>query len=256
MPSLFRAARNWVDRIHMNASTLGERGGRRVIVKRRRTGSGLVMRMANVFFRLARNPVEALASRQAWRDWEVQCFRRLHGPEYTAGTDPSGTAWIEMLPGHSLEQQLTAGTLTGDMLRAAGAELRRAHQESCDHYGGSWSHGDPHCGNFLFEPATGRARLIDFEVRHLRSLSAADRHADDVLVVLQDVCGRCSATAWPELAGGLLDGYGDASITARLREKVQIPRGIPRVWWAVRTTWMRRPELERRMSELMTLLPA
>ena len=255
MAVFLRAFRDWVDRIHVNASSIGERDGRRVVVKRRRTGAGLVLRLANGFFRLAKNPVEAVTGRAAWRQWEVDCFRRLHGPRYLAGTDPNGSAWIEVLPGVSLGDKLAAGTLLPAMVHAAGEELRRAHGEACPHYDAPWSHGDAHSGNFLFDEATGRARLIDFEVRHLRSIPAPDRHADDVLVLLQDICGRCPAEAWRPLATGLLEGYGDADVTRRLRNKLRVPRGIPRLWWAVRTTWMRRPELERRLSELMTLLP-
>lgn len=247
--------RDWVDQIHLNASSLSEREGRRVVVKQRRRGAGMVMRFANAFFRAAQNPVEALASRDAWRNWEVDCFRRLHGPRFSAGIDENGSAWVEVLPGESLDAKLSDGTLGAEMLRAAGVELRRAHREECPHYGTWWSHGDPHSGNFLYDAQSGRARLIDFEVRHLRSLSAEDRHADDVLVLLQDVCGRCPAESWRSFAAALLEGYGEPEVTARLRGRTRIPGGIPRIWWAVRTTWMRRPELERRMSELATLLP-
>ena len=239
----------------MNDASLSERAGRRVVVKRRRAGSGLIMRGANAFFRLAKNPIEALANRAAWREWEVSCFRRLHGPQFSAGADENGSAWVEVLPGVSLGEKLNSAALTAPMLRAAGIELRRAHAEQCPHYGTWWSHGDPHSGNFLFDEETGRARLIDFEVRHLRSLSAADRHADDVFVLLQDVCGRCPAAAWGTLANALLEGYGALDVAARIRGKARVPRGIPRLWWAVRTTWMRRPELERRMRELIQILP-
>jgi hypothetical protein len=212
------------------------------------------MRFANAFFRAARNPVEAIASRQTWQRWEVDCYLRLHGPEFSAGMDESGTAWIEVLPGQSLGESLSAGTLDGEMLRAAGEELRRAHQQACPHYGGGWSHGDPHSGNFLYDPASRRARLIDFEVRHLRDLPEEERHADDVLVLLQDVCGRCDANQWPSLAAALIEGYGDEKITSGILNRLKIPGGIPRVWWAVRTTWMKREELERRLEQLRQIL--
>jgi hypothetical protein len=255
MASMLSALRRWVDQIHLNASFRDERDGRAVVVKRRRLGSGLVMRFANAFFRLARNPVEALTDRGEWRRWEVDCFTLLHGPRYSAGVDPAGTTWIEVLPGTCLSDELTAGTLQPSMLAAAGNELRRAHAQACPHYQNAWSHGDPHSGNFLYEEETGRARLIDFEVRHLRHLPSDERHADDLLVLLQDVCGRCPAEDWPLLAGALIEGYGRTEITARIRERLHVPRGIPRLWWAVRTTWMRRPELEERMTQLASLLP-
>lgn len=254
MGSLLSSARDWVDHIHLNASSRGERDGRAVVVKRRRVGSGWVMRFANAFFRAARNPIEALTDRSEWQRWEVECFTRLHGPEFQAGTEEGGTAWIEVLPGYCLADHLVAGTLEPAMLASAGAELRRAHAQTCPHYRGAWSHGDPHTGNFLYDAATKRARLIDFEVRHLRSLPAEARQADDVLVLLQDVCGRCQGDRWVDLARGLLDGYGSREVTGRLRQALRVPGGIPRLWWAVRTTWMPRPQLEHRLAQLAALL--
>lgn len=250
MASLFDSARAWVDGIHLNVSLRAERGGRAVLLKRRRTGAWLVMRLANVFFRCARNPVEAIASTAEWRRWEDQWFRRLHGPEFAAGTDPDGTLWTELLPGENLSHHLASGTLQPAHLAAAGAELRRAHAVACKYHNGGWSHGDSHTGNFIFDAPTGRARLVDFEVRHLKSLPENERHADDLLVLLQDVCGRCPAEAWLPLAGAFLDGYGRPEIAALLGEKFHVPRGIPRLWWAVRTTWMPRAELQRRLALL------
>jgi len=208
------------------------------------------MELANVFFRLARNPVEALSRAADWREWEVNWFRRLHGPEFVAGTDPDGTVWVEMLPGENLFRRLVKGTLQPAHLAAAGAELRRAHGLECAHHRSGWSHGDPHTGNFLFDAASGRARLIDFEVRHLRGFPERERHADDLLVLLQDVCGLCHEADWLPLAGAFLAGYGREEIVALLFEKLHVPRGIPRLWWAVRTTWMPRAELERRFALL------
>ena len=250
MASRLASARAWVDRIHLNRSTRGHREGRAVLLKRRRWIAGMVMRFANVFFRMARNPVEAIANSAEWRRWEMEWFRRLHGPDFSAGSELAGTLWMDVLPGESLAHHLAQGTLRPAHLAAAGAELRRAHAVHCAYHRGGWSHGDSHTGNFIFDAGTGRARLVDFEVRHLRDLPENERHADDLLVLLQDVCGRCSAEAWLPLAGAFLDGYGRPEITALLPKKLHLPRGVPRVWWAVRTTWMPRVELERRIVAL------
>lgn len=256
MGSWLKSARAWVDQIHLNDARRDQRQGRPVVVKRRRWAASGVMRLANAFFRLAKNPVEALASANAWRAWEVDCFLRLHGPEFGAGADASGTTWMHVLPGTSLDREFANGTLTPAMLDAAATELRRAHALPCPHYGGRWSHGDPHTGNFLFDSDTGRARLIDFEVRHLLSLPEDERHADDLLVLLQDVCGRCPAAAWPTLARAFLDAYGRPAITGKLKERLRIPSGVPRLWWAVRTTWLPQRELQRRIAELATIVDA
>ena len=222
--------------------------------KRRRRAAWFVMRVANVFFRAARNPVEAIVDDAEWRKWEVDCFRMLHAPEFDAVCDPAGLPRIAMMPGRDLSQQLAAGSLRPEHLAAAGAELRRAHLLHSPHFSGGWSHGDPHTGNFLFDPATGRARLVDFEMRHHRDLPEARRHADDLLVLLQDVCGRCTGSAWLPLARAFASGYGRDEIVALLPDLLHVPHGIPRVWWAVRTTWMWRAELERRMGELRAAL--
>jgi hypothetical protein len=250
MASLIAAARSWVDQIHLNASSPGERAGLAVWTKRRRFAAGVMMRMANLFFRLARNPVEAIANAGEWRRWEIECFARLHGPEFPSGCDANGTVWVAVLPGECLSSHLAAGTLTAEMMSAAARELRRVHGLACPRYGGAWSHGDPHSGNFLYDAVAGRARLIDFEVRHSRSLGADERHADDLLVLLQDVCGRSGADAWLPLAVAFLDSYDRPEIVARVAKKLRVPRGIPRLWWAVRTSWMPRAELERRLAKL------
>ncbi len=255
MASLLATARNWVDHFHVNAGARMEREGRLVWLKRRRWMAGPLMRVANGFFWLAGNPVEALVKKHAWRTWEVECFGRLHGPEFQAGCDPAGRPWMEILPGKDLSARLDARTLTRDMLAAAAVELRRAHAVDCPYYGGAWSHGDAHSGNFLYDDKSERARIIDFEVRHRRTLPAEDRHADDVMVLLQDVCGRCRAEDWPGFAAAIVEGYGARLITMRLRDRLRVPRAIfPRLWWALRTTWMARVELERRLEALRELV--
>ncbi len=223
--------------------------------KRRRRAAWLLMRVANGFFRLAGNPVEALVGGAAWRAWEVECFGLLHGPEFAA-REEGRRVRLALLPGGSLSDRLAAGALTPAMLGAAAAELRRAHGLYCGHFGAAWSHGDPHTGNFIFDAATGRARLIDFEMRHARVLGAEERHADDLLVLLQDVCGRCPAEAWLPLALAFLQSYERAEIVERVRERLRVPRGIPRLWWAVRTSWMGRRELEGRIGALALALGA
>ena len=223
--------------------------------KRQRRAAWLVMRVANGFFRLAGNPVEALVRGLDWRAWEMECFALLHGPEFAA-REAGKRVRLDVLPGESLSQRLAAGSLSPTMLAAAAVELRRAHGLHSGHFGARWSHGDPHTGNFIYDGETGRARLIDFEMRHLSSLSADERHADDLLVLLQDVCGRCTADAWLPLALAFLQSYGRPEIVDRVRDKLRVPHGVARLWWAVRTSWMRRAELERRIGALALALAA
>ena len=136
------------------------------------------------------------------------------------------------------------------MLEAAARELRRAHSRYCADFGSLWSHGDPHVGNFIYDEESGRARLIDFEVMHHPAMTAEERHADDLLVFLQDMVGRISGDLWMPSARAFLQAYGEPRIIDRLRSRLVIPRGLARVWWAVRTTFMPPRELRRRIAEL------
>jgi hypothetical protein len=121
----------------------------------------------------------------------------------------------------------------------------------CSHFpDGAWSHGDPHAGNFVYEEGVDRARLIDFEVRHDAALSAEERHADDLLVFLQDIAGRIPPEQWLPGAEAFLDGYGRLEVVERLRERLVVPGGLARIWWAVRTTYMAPSELRRRIGAL------
>jgi tRNA A-37 threonylcarbamoyl transferase component Bud32 len=254
MSTLVTSAGHWIDRVRVNQSTRTQRAGRPIVMKKRR---GFVawplLSAANIFFRAVENPVRTLVTARDWCAWEIESFLRLHGPEFESGAEADGAVWMHILPGESLEHHLVARTLTPAMLAEAGRELRRAHALPCAFHGAAWSHGDPHTGNFVHDGT--RARLIDFEMRHLRGLTEAERHADDLLVLLQDVCGRCAADDWLPLAAGWLEGYAPSpEIRTRLRAKLHVPRGLPRFWWAVRTTWMPRPELERRIGALAELL--
>jgi hypothetical protein len=76
------------------------------------------------------------------------------------------------------------------MLESAAKECRRAHQFWRDEFGASWWHGDASMPNVIYEEKTRRARLMDFEIMHKRSLPATTRHADDLLVFLLDMVDK------------------------------------------------------------------
>lgn len=257
MSLLFAAAACFAERIKVNAITRETRDGRRLWIKRRRRSAPVALACANRFFRLAGNPVQAITDLSAWQRWEVECFLTLHGSRYHAFADGTQAVAAEEIPGVSLAHHLHRATLAPAMTAAAARELRRAHATSCGIFGAGWSHGDPHAGNFLYDAAANRARLIDFEVRHDVALAPEERHADDLLVFLQDVVGRVSADAWLPLATAFLDAYDRPEILARLVPRLILPRGIPRVWWAVRTSYLPSLELTRRLALLrQTLLTA
>ena len=250
MSRILSAAGALVDRIKINAVSRECRDGRALWIKRRRWTARPIMACANRFFRLAGNPVQALDDLAMWQRWEVDCFLRLHGAHFLAFADGAYAVAAEEVPGESLACHLNAGTLTPRMLEAAGGELRRAHAAECATFRGSWSHGDPHAGNFIYDAADDRARLIDFEVMHDPTICADERHADDLLILLQDMLGRIAAEQWLPNAHAFFAGYGRPEIVARLRKTLVMPHGLPRVWWAVRTTYLQSAELERRIRAL------
>ena len=246
-----------MDRIKINSLTREMRDGRAIWIKRRRAVAGPIMTLANGFFRIVGNPVRALTDRAEWQRWEVDCFLQLHGENHRAFRCDDHSVAADELPGRSLSQHLDAGTITEEMLAAAGRELRRAHEWNCAAFDGAkWSHGDPHSGNFIYDPHEDRARLIDFEVMHRAALSAGERHADDLLVFLQDMMGRIAADRWLPCAAAFLQTYDRPEIIAQLARRLVLPSGLARIWWAVRTTYLPRAELARRLAELRASLPA
>jgi hypothetical protein len=254
MSRILTAAGAIVDRIKVNAVSREWRDGRPVWIKQRNRMAAPIMACANRFFRLAGNPIRALDDLASWQRWEVDCFLRLHGDGFRAFADGPRSVAADEVPGTSLSKHLTAGTLNPRMLAAAARELRRAHEGSCPAFAGWWSHGDPHSGNFVYDAATDRARLIDFEVMHHPAILADERHADDLLIFLQDMVGRISAEQWLPSAQAFLAAYGRSEIVARLRDKLVVPRGVARVWWAVRTTYLAPAELRRRTEALRASL--
>ena len=250
MSRILQAAGAVVDCIKINEISRQCRGGHAVWIKQRRWTAGPIMACANRFFRLAGNPVQAIEDAATWRRWEVGCFLRLHGEHFHAFVEGSRAVIADEVPGRSLSHHLDARTITPGMLAAAARELRRAHAADCDVFHGLWSHGDPHSGNFVYEDSADLARLIDFEVMHLPAVPAALRHADDLLVLLQDMVGRIGAADWLPCAHAFLDGYARPEIITLLRNRLVVPRGLPRMWWAVRTTYMSTAELERRVRVL------
>lgn len=256
MNRLFFAAGAIVDRIKINAIAREVRDGKAVWIKRRRMSAAPLMRCANAFFGLAHAPLQAIACTKAWQRWEVESFLLLHGSEgFRAFREGTASVGAEEMPGINLTCALDSGGFTPKMSAAAARELRRAHLLECEQMKGGWSHGDPHIGNFIYEESQDRARLIDFEVMHDLSLSADERHADDLLVFLQDMAGRISAVKWKKCAYAFVMGYDRPEITRRLIPKLTLPSSLmPRVWWLVRTTFLPPVELVRRLSELRAQL--
>src|SRR5256885_14341684 len=124
----------------------------------------------------------------------------------------------EKLPGEDMFSLMIHGRLTRRMIRAAAREFRRAHQLDSDYFGGPWSHGDATMANVIYEDATDKARLIDFETVHDKSLPAPARHADDLFVFLLDLIAMSSRRRWRPLALEFVRAYGDPVVLSELQK--------------------------------------
>lgn len=243
-----------IEGIRVNAISREVRDGRPFIVKRRRRTAWPLLRIANLFFQLAKNPAYVCEEASAWQRWESGCFKLLHGDQFHVFTEGVRTVRAEMLPGRSLVVHLEAGTFSEAMVVAAACELRRGHGLHSPEFRGAWSHGDPNLANVLFDTSENRARLIDFEIIHYRSLPAAERHAADLLVFLQDLLGCVAAADWRPLAQDFLQAYDCPAILPFLKRQLEIPRGIPRVWWWIRTNYVPGRVLRERIATLREVL--
>jgi len=256
MRRLLTAAGSAIDLIRINAISNEMRDGRAVWVKRRRAGSHHIVQCANLFFRWAGNPVYVWGRVENWQQWEIYCFRLLNGDRFLAFAEGPRAVCAERLPGTSLSDHLDEGSLSTGMLVAAAHEFKRVHTLWCPELDGPWSHGDPHMANFLYDEAADRARLIDFEVMHRKSLSPEERHADDLLVFLQDMVGRLSEEQWLPYALCFVSAYGGApGVVEALKGRLVIrPGTAARVWWAIRTRYMNSAVLKRRVDSLRRVL--
>ena len=91
---------------------------------------------------------------------------------------------------------------------------------------------------------------------HDRCLSSAERHADDLLVFLQDLVGRISADRWLPAAACFLQSYQHREVIEALKRRLVVPKGVPRVWWAIRTSYIKPSELNRRVALLREVIDA
>ena len=247
---LAEVATRLVEALAINSITEKARRGRRVIVKRRNLHSEQLADLTNLYFHMAEIPIRFWSKVEEWQRWEVGCFEMLNGDRYRAYASGTRCVIAEKLPGESLWIHLNRGTLTRRMLQAAGAEFRRAHQFWSDYFRGCWSHGDGTTQNVLYDPKTDRARLIDFEIVHEKSLATAARQADDLLVFLLDMVGIVPSRQWLPFSMTFLEAYSDVKVIAQLRKQLDLPGGLAWIWWGVRTNFTNHGKVKQRLASL------
>ncbi len=247
---LANVATRLVEAIALNSVWEKRRGGRVVVYKRRNLHSEQLADLTNLYFRVANIPIRFWSKLDEWRRWEVDCFEMLNGDHFHACATGKRCVVAEKLPGESLWEHLNRGTLTRKMLRAAAFEFRRAHQFWSDEFRGRWSHGDASITNLIYDAKTNRARFIDFEIYHDKSLSAAARQADDLLVFLLDLVGTVPTRQWLAFSTTFLEAYGDAKVIAQLRKQLDLPGGLAWIWWGVRTNFTNPAKVKKRLGNL------
>lgn len=243
-----------IESIKINAISFEKRGNRLMWIKRRQLGSGLIALFANLFFFLARARIHLWINLKKWQSWEMACFRLLYGETLEVFPESRRTVCVGMVPGKSLREWVIESTFAIQAIQAAGKELRRAHGLWSSEFGDYWSHGDPHLENLLYDLESDQARLIDFELIHNKSVHALKRHADDLLVFLQDLMSCVSAEQWVPFSLALIDAYNDPFVLAEVRKRLIVPHGWSAIWWKLRTDYVERSVMIDRIENLNTAL--
>jgi hypothetical protein len=252
--ALTDAAAKFVDSLKLSSVSARVRHGRRVVIKRRNAYSDQLAELGNLYFRMSNIPIRFWSNVKDWKRWEINCFRMLNSDRFRAFSSGANTVCVDKLPGKSLWEYLNRGTLTRQMLEAAAREFRRAHQFWSDEFRGPWSHGDAGTENVVFNAKTGRARLIDFEIVHDKSLPASARHADDLLVFLLDLAAIEPSHKWLPFALTFLNAYGNLEVISELQNQLALPSGMAWIWWGVRTSFANPAKVKRRLEKLRDVI--
>jgi hypothetical protein len=251
---LANAATTVVDSLKINSISEKVRRRRRIVVKRRNIYSEQLADLANLYFRLSNIPIRFWSKVEDWKRWEAGCFQMLNGDRFRVFTSDAETVCFDKLPGESLWDHMNRGTLTRPMLEAAAREFRRAHQFWSEEFRGLWSHADATTTNVIYDEKTGRARLIDFEIIHHKSLPATTRHADDLLVFLLDILAIAPSRQWLPFALCFLNAYGATDVIAELKNQLAVPSGLAWIWWGVRTSFAKPAKVKRRLAKLQDII--
>jgi hypothetical protein len=252
--ALTNATATFVDSLKISSTSEKSRRGRRVVIKRRNIYGEQLADLANLYFRMSGIPVRFWSKTEDWKRWEVKCFKMLNGDRFRTSGSGTNTICVDKVPGESLWEHMNRGTLTRQMLEAAAHEYCQAHQLWSDEFGGPWSHGDASMTNVIYNKKTGRARLIDFELVHQKSLPAKSRHADDLLVFLLDILAIVPTRQWLPFALYFLNAYENVRVIAALEDQLALPNGLAWIWWGVRTSFTNPAKVKRRLAKLRDVI--
>ena len=155
-----------------------------------------------------------------WARHETTTFSLVHPDQPKPRVLSETEIWLPHLPGIPVSD-LAAGEQS-NARAAAFRELGRLHRLGL-------GHGDPHRGNFLHEPATGRCRIMDFETR-FDVFDQRARALDAAILALDFARTETPPNAEPPRPPSL-DGLDDA-VTESLTQKLLRAPG-----WRLRWYW-------------------
>ena len=172
-----------------------------------------------------------------WIAWEIHSVHLLYPASPVVSEGDNRSVALPALPGISLRRLINVAVPEIQAFVAAARELRRAHQIECDFFQATWSHGDLHLDNILYDSRTGMAFLIDFDTRHNKEVAPAQRHCDDLKVFLLELITLPGKT-WHDPARAFLGAYKEPGVLEVLSQQLAPPRGFARILWYTRTNYM------------------
>ena len=128
--ALTDAAATFVDSLKISSTSEAVRRGRQMVIKRRNIYGEQLADLANLYFRISGIPIRFWSKTEDWKRWEVKCFKMLNGDRFRVFASGAKTICFDKLPGESLWEHINHGTLSRQMLEAAGREfgqIGRAH---------------------------------------------------------------------------------------------------------------------------------
>jgi hypothetical protein len=216
------------------------------VIKRRNIYSEQLADLANLYFRMSGIPIRFWSKAEDWRRWEVKCFRMLNGDRFRAFAYGAKTVCTDKLSLGTSERRHARGECWKRLERSFGARINSGATNLT-----ARGHMAIRRRQMSFyNQKTGRARLIDFELVHHRSLSAKSRHADDLLVFLLDILAIASSRQWLPFALCFPNTYGDPIVLAELTNPLALPNGIAWIWWGVRTSFANPAKVKQRLERI------
>ena len=254
MLELSQQALAWLmNRVRVNQIQYRILDGVPMLLKRRRTCGSIIIWFGNRFLALAGSGICMFVRADEWQDWEFHCASLLYPDRTDVKIGPGRSVSIPKVSGISLRQLLRCQQMSVNAFVAAARELRRVHQIQCNIYKAAWSHGDLHLDNILYDSAADRAVLIDFDTRHELTISATQRHCDDLKVVLLELIAMPDEQ-WRQPATAFVEEYGDAPVLSELCRQLCVPRGFARILWYTRTNCTSVRTLEPRLQTLREII--